>query len=176
MNKRLSIPFLVTILTTIFMEGTAMTMELKSGAFSHEGMIPKKYTCSGEDFSPPLSWSQPPAGTKSICIIADDPDAPVGTWVHWVIYNIPPDKKGLEENVPKVDKLGDGTLQGINDFRRVGYGGPCPPPGPAHRYFFKIYALDTKLSLPPNSTKEAVERAMSGHILDKGVLMGRFGR
>ena len=153
-----------------------MTMELKSGAFSHEGMIPKKYTCSGEDFSPPLSWSQPPAGTKSICIIADDPDAPVGTWVHWVIYNIPPDKRGLEEDVPKVDKLGDGTLQGINDFRRVGYGGPCPPPGPAHRYFFKIYALDTKLNLPPNSTKDAVERAMSGHILDKGVLMGRFGR
>ena len=111
-------------------------MELKSSAFEAGGMIPKKYTCDGPDVSPPLSWSDIPAKAKSLALIADDPDAPMGTWVHWVAWNIPPEARGLEEGVPKKDSLPNGMKQGTTDFRSIGYGGPCPPSG-THRYFFK---------------------------------------
>lgn len=150
-------------------------MELKSSAFQPGEMIPAKYTCDGPDVSPPLSWSDPPAGTRSFALISDDPDAPVGTWVHWVMWNIPPSARALEENLPKKDSLPNGAKQGTTDFRRIGYGGPCPPSG-THRYFFKLYALDTTLDLPPTTTKKALEKATQGHILAQAELMGKYRR
>ncbi len=150
-------------------------MELKSSAFAAGGMIPKKHTCDGPDVSPPLSWSDVPAGAKSLALIADDPDAPMGTWVHWVAWNIPPDARGLEEGVPKKDSLPNGMKQGTTDFRSIGYGGPCPPSG-THRYFFKLYALDTSLNLPPSTTKKDLEKALQGHLLQQVELMGKYAR
>ena len=133
------------------------TMEIKSSAFQNGGMIPSKYTCDGEDISLPLSWNGVPAETQSLALVSDDPDAPVGTWVHWVIYNIPAKAPALPQGTPKEPRIADGTLQGINDFGRVGYGGPCPPPGLPHRYFFRIYALDAQLALPPRASKNKLE-------------------
>ena len=150
-------------------------MELKSSAFATGGMIPTKYTCDGPDVSPPLSWSDVPAAAKSLALIADDPDAPMGTWVHWVAWNIPPNAGGLEEGVPKKDSLPNGMKQGMTDFRSIGYGGPCPPSG-THRYFFKLYALDTSLNLPPSTTKKDLEKAMQGHLLQRGELLGKYAR
>ena len=158
------------------MGGANMTLSLKSPAFNHEGDIPNKHTCSDVDVSPALSWSEPPAGTRSFCLIMDDPDAPGRVWVHWVIYNIPAQSRAFAEGVPKDAELKDGTRQGLNDFSRTGYGGPCPPPGGPHRYYFKLYALDISLSLPPRATKADVEKAMKGHILAQAQLMGRYKR
>ncbi len=152
-----------------------MAFEIKSQAFQQEGMIPSKHTCDGENVSPSLSWSDPPEGTQSFALICDDPDAPMGTWVHWVIYNIPPDKRNMAAAFSKGETQTDGTLQGLNDFRQVEYGGPCPPGG-THRYYFKLYALDTLLTLSPGATKEDLLRVMEGHQLDKAVLMGRYKR
>ena len=149
---------------------------ISSDAFEYGGNIPSRFTCDGENISPKLEWSQPPTGTESLALISDDPDAPGGMWVHWVIFNIPPDKTGLVEGVPKSEVLSDGSVQGMTDFGRVGYGGPCPPPGRPHRYFFKIYALYSTLDLSAGATKEDVESAMQGHILAKGELMGLYGR
>jgi hypothetical protein len=154
----------------------AMPFQITSTAFSSGGMIPKNYTCDGPDLSPPLAWKDPPAGTQSFALIADDPDAPAGTWVHWVIYNIPSTTKELPEGLPKSEKLPDGTMQGRNDFRKTGYGGPCPPPGKPHRYFFKLYAVDTKLSLKPGATKAELESAMKGHTLAQTEIIGKYGR
>lgn len=150
-------------------------MELKSSAFAAGGMIPKQYTCDGQDIAPPLSWSEAPAKTKSLALIADDPDAPMGTWVHWVMWNIPPNVRALGEHLPKTDTLPNGIKQGTTDFKRVGYGGPCPPSG-THRYFFKLYALDTSLNLPPTTTKKDLEKAMQGHILQQAELIGKYAR
>lgn len=155
--------------------GDKMDILLKSPAFKNGDLIPSKYTCDGLDISPPLDWESIPEGTKSFAIIADDPDAPMGTWVHWVIFNIPPDEKGLPEGVPTERELSNGARQGTNDFRRIGYGGPCPPGG-THRYFFKIYALDTLLDLKPGATKPQLLSAMKGHIIGQGELMGRYRR
>lgn len=152
------------------------TMQIKSSAFENNGVIPKKYTCDGADVSPPLTWTKAPAGTKSIALICDDPDAPMGTWVHWVLYGLSPDTTSLSENVPKEKEVLNGAKQGITDFRRIGYGGPCPPRGPAHRYFFKVYALDVELNLPSGATKKDLEKAMKGHILAQGELVGKYGR
>jgi len=150
-------------------------MEIKSSVFDEGGMIPAKYTCDAENVSPPLSWNSVPDGTKSLALVCDDPDAPVGTWVHWVIFNLPPDSDGLPEHVPPQKKLSDGALQGSNDFRKIGYGGPCPPGG-THRYFFKLYALDMVLDLQAGSTKAALERAMQGQVLAEARLMGTYRR
>lgn len=152
------------------------TMQIKNTAFEDNGLIPRKHTCDGADISPPLTWTKPPAGTKSIVLICDDPDAPMGTWDHWVLYGLSPETTSLPENVPPQKEVLKGAKQGINDFRKIGYGGPCPPKGPAHRYFFKIYALDTELNLPAGITKKDVEKAMKGHILAEGQLMGKYGR
>ncbi|MEW5806960.1 MAG: YbhB/YbcL family Raf kinase inhibitor-like protein [Acidobacteriota bacterium] len=152
-----------------------MEIKMKSHAFEEGGMIPSKYTCDGEDISPPLSWSAMPEGTKSLALISDDPDAPMGTWVHWVIFNLPPDVSELPENVPKQRTLPNGGKQGANDFRKIGYGGPCPPGG-THRYYFKLYALDTMLSLDAGVTKKQILKAMEGHILAEGRLMGKYKR
>ncbi|MCX7880602.1 MAG: YbhB/YbcL family Raf kinase inhibitor-like protein [Ignavibacteria bacterium] len=152
-----------------------MQIKISSTAFEHEGFIPAKYTCDGENISPPLKWSNPPEGTKSFVIINDDPDAPVGTWVHWVIYNIPPTTTSLPENIKPIPKLPDGTLQGKNSWGKIGYGGPCPPSG-IHRYFFKIYALNTILEIGSGATKEQVLKAMQGHILAEGSFFGKYKR
>jgi len=157
-------------------EGIAMSIQLTSTAFAEGKPIPAKYTCDGADLSPPLKWSNVPEGTKSLALISDDPDAPVGTWVHWVIYNIPPDATELAEGLPKSEVLTNGAKQGMTDFKRIGYGGPCPPPGRPHRYFFKVYALDAELDLKPGATKQQLLRAMDGHILAEGQLMGTYQR
>ena len=153
-----------------------MPLKLTSSAFSAGGTIPKKHTCDGADVSPPLAWSDAPSAAQSFALIADDPDAPVGTWVHWVLFDIPGKTRELPEGVAKQEELADGSRQGRNDFRRIGYGGPCPPPGRPHRYFFKLYALDRTLDLPTAATKAQVEAAMKGHIKAEGQLMGTYGR
>ncbi len=150
--------------------------ELGSSAFKPGGDIPRKFTCDGPDVSPALTWSDPGANARSFALIADDPDAPVGTWVHWVVYNLPAGARKLAEGVPKQEEIQDGGRQGINDFGKAGYGGPCPPPGKPHRYFFKLYALDTTLNLESGATKKDVEQAMKGHILARAELMGRYHR
>lgn len=153
-----------------------MTFELTSSAFKEGALIPKKYTCEGQDLSPPLRWNNPPTGTRSFVLIADDPDAPAGTWVHWVIFNIPIDTRGLAEGLPAQETLANDGLQGLNDFKRIGYGGPCPPPGNPHRYYFRLYALDRELNVKPRATKAQVVDATKGHVLAEAQLMGRFGR
>ena len=153
-----------------------MAFQLTSKAFSHDGEIPRKHTCDGPDVSPPLEWTDPPPKTRSLSLICDDPDAPVGIWVHWVLFCLPEAAHGLAEGVRKDPTLDDGSKQGTNDFRRLGYGGPCPPPGPAHRYFFKLYALDSIPDLTPGATKKDLEQAMQGHILAEAQLMGLYQR
>ena len=148
-------------------------MKLESSAFSSAQPVPQKHTCDGSDVSPALSWSDVPQGTKSFALIADDPDAPVGTWVHWVIFNLSAQTNALPEAVPKTDSTAGG-IQGRNDFGKIGYGGPCPPPGKPHRYFFKLYALDATLDLRAGAKKQDVERAMQGHVLGQAELMGTY--
>jgi Raf kinase inhibitor-like YbhB/YbcL family protein len=150
-------------------------MKITSAAFTEGGLIPAKYTCDGKDISPPLAWEDVPAGTKSLAIISDDPDAPVGTWVHWVIYNIPPNMKKLDENIKPEKESKTGMRQGNNDWPRIGYGGPCPPSG-THRYYFKLYALDAAVDLNPGATKAQLIKAMKGHILSEAQLMGKYSR
>jgi hypothetical protein len=151
-------------------------MNLTSKAFKEGGEIPKKYTCDGEDISPQIMWDGVPAQTKSIALICDDPDAPGGTWVQWVIFNLPADYTELPDDIPKEKELKNKARQGVNDFGKTGYGGPCPPPGVHHRYFFKLYALDSVLELDAGAAKRQVETAMKGHILDEGKLMGKYKR
>ena len=158
-----------------FGKGGAMSILVESTAFKNGQPIPAKFTCDGQDVSPPLAWKNIPEKAKSIVIICDDPDAPVGTWVHWVCYDIPASVTSLAEGVPKTDSLPEGGKQGISDFKRIGYGGPCPPSG-THRYFFKIFALDGMLGLPAGKTKKDIEHAMKGHIVDKGELVGVYSR
>jgi Raf kinase inhibitor-like YbhB/YbcL family protein len=150
-------------------------MKLESSAFKAGGAIPAKYTCDDQDISPPLRWSDVPAKARSLALIVDDPDAPRGTWVHWVAWNIPTNIQTLSEDFPKQDAPSNQIKQGMTDFKRPGYGGPCPPSG-THRYFFKLYALDTVLNLPSQTTKSELEKAMKGHILDQAELMGTYHR
>ena len=156
-------------------EGDTMKINVTSDAFEDGGVIPERYTGDGEDMSPPLSWPDIPEDAKSIALVSDDPDAPMGTWVHWVIFNIPPDVKGLAGNVPTKPQLDNGALQGMNGSRRIGYSGPYPPSG-FHRYYFKVYALDTMLGLKSGVTKKDLLKAMEGHILAEGQLMGKYKR
>jgi len=155
--------------------GEEMRMTVTSPAFREGEMIPRKHTCDGPDTSPALSWAGVPEGAKSIALICDDPDAPMGTWVHWVAYNIPPQRGGLPEGVRPSETLEGGGSQGVNDFRKFGYGGPCPPGG-THRYFFKVYALDAALCLSGRVTKAQLLKAMEGHVLAEGQLMGKYKR
>ena len=150
-------------------------LELTSSSFT-AGQIPTKFTCDGSDTSPTLAWSATPAMTQSFALIVIDPDAPSGEFVHWVAYNLPAEKRDLAEGLPKQEQLPDGTRQGINDFGKAGYGGPCPPGKSAHRYVFELYALDTKLNLPGGATREQVEKALKGHVLARGELTGRYQR
>lgn len=150
-----------------------MALTLKSSAFVNEGAIPSKYSAYHEDLSPPLAWSDAPAGTKSFALISDDPDAPAKVWVHWVIWNIPPMATNLKEGIAKSATLGDGTRQGVNDSSETGWNGPMPPSG-THRYYFKLYALDTILNLSSDTIKPTLEAAMKGHILAQATLMGTY--
>ena len=150
------------------------SVPLTSPAFADGAAIPKHYTGDGENRSPPLQWSAAPAGVKRYALICDDPDAPGKTWVHWVIWNIPGDAKGLPEGEPGDASMRDGTRQGKNDFGGVGYGGPDPPAGKAHRYFFRLYALDASLELPEDAGRGQLEQAMTGHIIGHGQLMGTY--
>ncbi len=154
---------------------TDRDFRLSSPAFEPGQTIPVKYTCDGMDISPPLVWAGPPSDTASFALIMDDPDAPAGIWVHWVIFDMPADARELPEGVPPDPVLEDGSVQGTNSWGRVGYGGPCPPRG-THRYFFKLYALDTALGLEPSATKADVLAAMEGHVLDQTELMGVYQR
>jgi Raf kinase inhibitor-like YbhB/YbcL family protein len=153
-----------------------MAFSISSSDFQNGGDIPKKFTCDGADSSPELSWTEPPADTQSLALIADDPDAPGGTFTHWVLFNLPTGTRNLTSNVSKIDELPNGARQGRNGFRKIGYGGPCPPPGKPHRYYFKLYALDKPLDLKPGASKEEQEKAMEGHILAKAEIVGKYGR
>jgi Raf kinase inhibitor-like YbhB/YbcL family protein len=169
----LSVAFAATLfaIPTIHGEVRAMSkLSIASPKFPHNGMIPSKYTCDGADVSPPLTIGSIPEGTRSLALIVDDPDAPMGTWVHWLVWNIGADTKEIPENsVPR------GALQGMNDFRKQAYGGPCPPSG-THRYFFKLYALDTVLALKVGATKARIEEAMKGHVLAQAEWIGLYRR
>ena len=151
-----------------------MAFQITTTAFRDGGSIPKKFACDGPDVSPALSWSDPPAGTKSLAIVADDPDAPSGMWVHWVLYDLPPGTRKLPEGLAKDRELPNGALQGRNDFGKIGYNGPCPPRASEHRYFFKLYALDSKTGLKAGATKSDLERAMKGHILAQTQVIGKY--
>ena len=172
-------PLLLVILlaATIFAQkGGPMSFSLQSSAFKEGADIPRQYTCEGADISPALSWGEAPQKTQSFALIADDPDAPVGTWVHWVVWDMPAATRQLPENVAKTADLPGSGHQGTNDFRKIGYGGPCPPPGKPHRYFFKLYALDSQLNLKAGAAKKDVEQAMKGHVLAEAQLMGKYQR
>jgi len=152
-----------------------MEIKLTSAAFKEGQPIPRQYTCDGVNVSPPLEWTGVPKTAKTVAIVADDPDAPAGTWVHWVVYDLPAENIGVVENLPATESLKAGGFQGKNDFGKIGYGGPCPPSG-THRYFFKVYALDAEVSLNAGATKADLEKAMQGHIVGQGELMGTYQR
>jgi Raf kinase inhibitor-like YbhB/YbcL family protein len=155
---------------------TEGAMQVNSKIISPGGEFPKRHTCDGADLSPDLAWSQVPAGAKSLALILDDPDAPRGTFTHWILFNMPPTLTHLPESLDKnASELAVGS-QGRNDFGKLGYGGPCPPPGKPHRYFFRLYALDTVLGLKAGAGRDELERAMRGHVVARGELMGRYGR
>ena len=152
-----------------------MDIQVFSPAFKGGGMIPSKYTCDGENISPALQWQGVPPAARSIAIISDDPDAPMGTWVHWVLFNLPAETEQLSEKIAAEATLANGAKHGTNDFRKLGYGGPCPPNG-THRYFFKVYCLDIVLNEPAGITKRQLLDAMHGHVLANGQLMGKYKR
>src|SRR5262245_53631864 len=156
--------------------GTAMAFDLKSAAFAQGGDIPKKHTCDGADVSPPLEWTSPPSGTKALALVCEDPDAPAGLWVHWVLWGIPPSGNALAEGVKPDATLPDGSRQGRNDFGKLGHNGPCPPRGKPHRYFFRLYALAAMPELEPGVTRQQLLDAIKGHVLGQAELMGRYGR
>ncbi len=175
--------FMLTVSTCLAVGKTSKTktkegkvaMQITSSAFKEGGSIPSKYTCDGANISPELKWSNVPQGTKSLALICDDPDAPRGTFVHWVMYDIPPTAAELKEGIPPDTQLANGAKHGMPGFNRPGYGGPCPPSG-THRYFFKLYALDFMPGLPAGATKSDLLKAMEGHILEQAQLMGIYQR
>jgi len=157
-------------------EKGAQAIEIRSTAFPQGGAIPVKHTCDGEDLSPALAWTGAPTGTKSYALVCGDPDAPGGTWVHWFLFNIPGNAKGLAEGVPEGATMVNGARHGANSWGNMAYGGPCPPPGPAHHYHFKLYALDDVLVLEPGAEKEALLAMMEGHVLATGEVVGTYAR
>ncbi|NBC05075.1 MAG: YbhB/YbcL family Raf kinase inhibitor-like protein [Bacteroidetes bacterium] len=152
-----------------------MAFKIESKVFQEGGMIPTKYTCDGENISPPLKWLNAPESTKSFALLLEDPDAPTKTWSHWVLYNIPANQTGLRERIQNLEKFDNGAMHGINDFKKYGYGGPCPPSG-THRYIFKLYALKKPLELEPGATRKQLLDAMEGQIIKKKELTGRYKR
>jgi len=156
-------------------QGGSMELKITSPAFKEGEMIPSRYTCDGDNVSPPLEWSGIPSNAKSLALIMDDPDAPIGTFVHWVVFNIPASQNGLSEGIPSVSELSNGIKQGRNSAQQIGYFGPCPPGG-THRYVFKLYCLNTLLDLKAGATKADLTKAMQGHILAQCQLMGKYSR
>lgn len=152
------------------------TLELRSPAFSNGDRIPAEFTCTGRNNSPPLSWGQVPKGTSSLVIICEDPDCPTGVFIHWILYNIPPSIESIPGGIPRRPVFPDGSAHGLNDFGKMEYGGPCPPPGNPHRYFFRLFALDTLLKLRAPVTRKSIGAAMGEHVIGKGELMGTFSR
>jgi len=152
-----------------------MPLKISSSAFDDGQMIPSRFTCDGDDISPPLTWSGVPDAARSLALICDDPDAPMGTFVHWVLFNLPGDTRELPEGLSTAGEREDGSLQGQNDFGNLGYGGPCPPGG-THRYNFKVYALDAMVDLKSGAKKSRLLEAMEGHVLDEGKLVGKYSR
>jgi len=155
-------------------EASFAEMSLTSAAFQDGGRIPYTYTCEGDDISPPLAWSGAPVAARSYALVCEDPDAPRGTWIHWVLYNIPGDGVELGKAVPTLPELPSGARHGRNTAGDLAYAGPCPPPGKPHRYFFRLYALDISLNLPPGATRAELEKAMDQHIVAQGTLMGLY--
>ena len=180
MNKELKLLALGLALSTAICspgaEAAGAKLNVQSSAIKDGAVVPKKHTGDGEDNSPALAWSAGPAGTKSYALTCEDPDAPGGTWWHWILFNISPETQQLGEKVPKVAKLAQGVTQGNNDFGKPGYNGPAPPPGKLHHYQFKVVALDTVLSLPPGCNKEAYKQAIKGHVLAEGQVVGTYQR
>lgn len=164
------------IFLMLFIPASAFALEIKSGAFENSERIDTKYTCDAQDLSPALSWSDVPSGAKSFALICSDPDAPFKPWTHWVIFNIPANKRNLPEGIQKVSRLDDGSIQGLNDFGKAGYGGPCPPPGNPHRYIFTLYCLDNALKLNEKSGKDDVLREIKGHVLAEAKTSGVYAR
>lgn len=158
------------------MEEVKIVLDISSSAFEEGSRIPIKYSCHGEDVSPPLRWDEPPSGTQSFVLIMDDPDAPGSIFTHWVLFNIPSTTRQLPEAIPSTNQLSDGSLQGKNDFGKIGYGGPCPPPGSSHQYRFTVYGLDRMLDLKAGASKKQVLEATEGSILGQGQLTGSFQR
>lgn len=172
MKKLSALIITLILLTQACFANTSSKMKIAS-IFENNEIIPKDFTCSGINYSPPLSWSNIPANTKSLALICDDPDAPGGTWTHWIIFNMPPLSKGLNQGVLPVPEIAHATKQGTNDFKKIGYGGPCPPHG-THRYFFRLYALNTILNLESGITKNQLLTAMKGHIISEAELVGKY--
>ncbi len=178
------IPVVALAPLSLKVQGASMQKELQlaTSAFAPGSAIPPQYTCSGADQSPELHWGNPswhgtlPAGTVTFALIVDDPDAPSGTWVHWTAWNIPASAHGLAESFPRQAERPDGTRQGRNDFGKIGYNGPCPPPGKTHRYFFRLYAVDRKLDLPAGATRSELDSALRGHVLAEAEYMGTYRR
>lgn len=153
-----------------------MKFQVTSPAFASGNAIPRQYACDGPDQSPELRWNESPAATVTFALVMNDPDAPVGDWTHWIAWNIPAASHGLAENSPRQEQFADGTRQGRNDFGKIGYNGPCPPPGKAHRYFFHVYAVATKLDLPAGASRAELDSALKGHILAEAEYMGTYRR
>lgn len=172
MRRVAGLVFLLTLGVSFASGGSAM--KVTSSAFGSGEMIPQQYTCKGDDVSPALEWSGAPANAVSFAIIMDDPDAPRGTWVHWVMWNIPASAHSLSQGVAKSEQMDNGARQGRNSNGEVGYNGPCPPMGQTHRYFFRMYALDTKLDLAAGAERSQLDAAMKGHVLAQGEYMGKF--
>lgn len=180
MMERTTAKLFILIISGLVLTGLCLSdaaaLELTSSSFNDGDSIPVEHTCFGKNINPPLSWKDVPEGTKSFVVMVTDPDAPMGTWIHWVVYNIPGGSTGLKAGLPRDAELEDGIRQGMTSFRKPGYGGPCPPPGPAHRYRFFIYAIDTLLDFPAGAGRNDVLRQIQGHILDRDILTGRFKR
>jgi len=180
MNKIiLTVIFILLFTNTLFLQihhrGKKMGVKITSAAFADSGMIPSKYTCDGINVSPPLAWQTEANGIKSFVLICDDPDAPAGDWVHWILYDLPAASREIKEDCNANRNLPDGALMGVNDFHKISYGGPCPPSG-THKYHFKIYALDKILHLNAGATKRTILEAMKGHVVDHGLLVGKYKR
>jgi Raf kinase inhibitor-like YbhB/YbcL family protein len=156
--------------------GIGPALRIESSAFQNEALIPQEYTCDGKDTSPPLAWAAPPAGTQSLVLIVDDPDAPIGTWVHWVLFNLPAATGSLPAGVPADRTITNGGVHGANSWKQLGYGGPCPPKGSTHHYVFKLYALDTSLDLQAGASQADVENAIKDHVMAQGQLVGSYSR
>ncbi len=168
--------FFVLVISLILFSINSFALNLTSSVFENGGYIPDRYTCDGKNYSPPLTWNQVPKGTKSFVLIVDDPDAPVGTWVHWIVYSVPSDLKGLEENIDKEKLNSSGAKAGKNDFGRIGYGGPCPPSGQTHKYLFKLYALDQDITIEEGATKSEIINQIQGRIISETKLIGFYQR